>query len=816
MRKVSFKKFIIAGVFLLVTVLIGGIVLWTHANKARMLDYVQELASENLNGKLAIEDVRFTPFRHGLGLTFSFENVSITDSRILEHHTPLLQAESVSTTLDFKKLLSGSIRIRAVGMDKGRVTVFVRRDGYSNASVFEKSKTSPVPDTLEKGKNDFLQKLEIITFRDCPIQYHDSLRGKYYGTSFQNVTGRVHLTDSIRHLELDGRVYIKGLVFNAAKGTFLRQQSAKAHLSLDYFTIDKRWLLNPSYIRVADPEVDKITLSGSIQMGRSPGFIALDFGVEKTSLAATLYLLPKKLERAIVRRKILPVVKATVQLRGALNDPNPRINVRFQTDTFSYSLPYGHLRSMKATGSFTNQFDPKKKASDENSRIEVSQAAGFFETVPLKGRLSVTNIEVASSVMDFSLRATPATLNALLDTSHYVVRKGVAELSFHYEGSPVRFYDSKTDRMTGKLRGKVQLSNLALRNKPGKIALSQLTGTATFDENTVLIPKLSLHDGRSDLFLSGKVLHLPAALFGSTNPAQAYVHARIPDWNVTFPDRLAGRRARRASGKSKFKLTKLLDETIDNLQVTASLQAAHMQYHRFQADQVRGQVVIKNQLIELKNLSMNTCGGSVRLSGGFKTFDGKGFPLFYAQGKVEKANVESVFYSLANFGQKTITDQNLRGILTADFQFESLISNDTAVVKPSMRGYVNLNLEQVRIIDFKPLMDIRKLIFKNRALDNVTFAPLRTKFLLKGEEVEVNRMKVESNVFYFFLDGIYSFGNKTDLGIQIPMNNLRRKAPANHLEIREVEDVKGDVIFLRAIHEGNDVHIRYDKVKRFR
>lgn len=801
---------------MLVTVLVGGIVFWAHTNKVRMLDYVQAFASENLNGKLTIEDIRFTPFRHGFGLTFSFENVLIMDSRFSEHRTPLLQAERISTTLDFKELMRGSIRVQAVGVDKGRITVFVRHDGYSNASVFEKSNTSAVPDSLKKQKNDFLQKLDIVTFRDCPMQYSDSLRGKSYGVDFRDVTSRIRLTDSVRHLELDGAVFFQGLVFNAAKGTFLRQQSAQTHLSLDYFTPDKRWRVNPSFIQVSDPHVDKITIAGSIQAGQKPGLIALDFGVEKTSLAATLHLLPEKLERAIIRRKILPTVQATVQLRGALNDPHPRINIRFQTDTFSYPLPYGQLRGMKAVGTFTNQLDPQKKASDENSRIEVNRTIGFFETIPVQGRLNVTNLKVARSVMDFSLRATPATLNALLDTSRYVVREGEAILNFHYEGSPISFYDPKTDRMTGKLRGRVQLSKLALQNKPSKIAFTQLTGVATFDENSVLIPNLSLHDGRSDLFISGKVMHLPAALLGSPNPAQAYVHARIPDWNVTFPDRLAGRRARRALGKPRFKLTRLLDETIDNLQVTATLEANHMQYHRLQAERVRGQVVIKNQSIELKNLSMNTCGGSVHLSGGFKTFDGRGLPLFYAQGKVDKANVESVFYSMANFGQKTITDQNLRGILTADFQFESLISNDTSVVKSSMKGFVNLNLDKVQIIDFKPLTDIRKLIFKNRDLDHVRFAPLRTKFLLKGEEVEVNRMKVESNVFYFFLDGTYSFGNKTDLSIQIPMNNLRRKAPANQLEIREVEDVKGDVIFLRAIQENHEVRIRYDKVKRFR
>ena len=108
---------------------------------------------------------------------------------------------------------------------------------------------------------------------------------------------------------------------------------------------------------------------------------------------------------------------------------------------------------------------------------------------------------------------------------------------------------------------------------------------------------------------------------------------------MTFPDRLAGRRTRRDRGKPRFDLTKLLDETIDNLQITASLEADHLQYHRLEASQVRGQVMIKNQLIELKNLSMNTCGGSVRLSGGFKTFEGKSLPMFYAQGKVSKAKV---------------------------------------------------------------------------------------------------------------------------------------------------------------------------------
>jgi len=104
MRKVSFKKIILAGGILLVMALVGGSVLWTQTYKTRVLDYLKGLVAENLNGTLTIDNVRFTPFSNGVGLTFSFENVSISDSLISEHNTPLLQAERVSATLDLDQL----------------------------------------------------------------------------------------------------------------------------------------------------------------------------------------------------------------------------------------------------------------------------------------------------------------------------------------------------------------------------------------------------------------------------------------------------------------------------------------------------------------------------------------------------------------------------------------------------------------------------------------------------------------------------------------------------------------------------------------
>ncbi|GHB64505.1 AsmA-like C-terminal region-containing protein [Persicitalea jodogahamensis] len=796
-------------------VLLGGLSAWAITYKTRFLQQIEQISRENLDGELSVRDVGFTPFKHGVGITFSFHDVRLTGRRFARYHVPLLAAESVSATLDFGKLLRGEVQIRKLGVERGVVKVFRGKDGYTNASLFETVEQRWESDLPVNQSRNYFGNLEKIIFRDCPIQYVDSLKNKKFAATLRQVESQLGRTDSTRRFLIDGSVFFEELVFNAARGSFFRKQSAQTHLDLDYFPARHLWRINPSTVQVNDPKVDAIRFHGDIHLAEKPGRLALDFSLEKTDLAATLHLLPAKLEKAIAKRKILPTLQADIQLRGLLNDPSPLLTVQFQTDTFRYALPYGFLRDMRVKGTFTNRLDPNAPTGDPNSRITVSEAVGYFETIPLRGSLSITNLKTATSVMDFSLAATPATVNALLDTSLYAVRKGNATLKFHYEGSPVKFYDPVADRMTGKLRGSLQMNDIAFAKKTGHINVSRLNGEVRFDENQAILPRLTMHDGRNDLTISGKVLYLPASLFGSQRPAEAFVHIAIPEWNVTWPDRLAGMRQRRQRGKSKFRLTKLLDETIEKLKVTASLEAKQMKYRQLVATQLRGNVTIQNQSLELRNLSMNTCGGRVGISGGIKTYGGRKLPIFYVKGKVAQANIRSVFHSMGNFGQKAITDKNLRGILSADFAFQAKIKSDTSLLRSSMRGNINVNLEKGQILNFKPMLDIRKLVFKNRAWDNVRLAPLRTTFVLQGEEIKVARMKVQANVLYFFLDGVYSFGNKTDLSIQIPMNNLKRKAPQNQLEIREIEDVKGQILYLRAINEGDEVRIRYDKMKRF-
>jgi hypothetical protein len=125
-----------------------------------------------------------------------------------------------------------------------------------------------------------------------------------------------------------------------------------------------------------------------------------------------------------------------------------------------------------------------------------------------------------------------------------------------------------------------------------------------------------------------------------------------------------------------------------------------------------------------------------------------------------------------------------------------------------MRGLLRIDLTNGYIINFEPFMKMKKLIFKKRNFERVKFAPIRNDFKLVGQEVEIAPMEIESNVLTLYIDGIYSFGNKTDINIQIPLSNLKKRDSTYVLDPHNPEKKDGSKIFLRAIDENGEVNIK--------
>jgi hypothetical protein len=198
----------------------------------------------------------------------------------------------------------------------------------------------------------------------------------------------------------------------------------------------------------------------------------------------------------------------------------------------------------------------------------------------------------------------------------------------------------------------------------------------------------------------------------------------------------------------------------------------------------------------------------VRLSGEMGNNGSGTLPHLALRGKILNADVQSVFQSFDNFGQKTLTDKNLKGKLSTDFNFESNLNNNVRLIPATMKGLLHINLTNGHINNFEPFMKMKKLVFKNRNFESVQFAPITNNFHLRGEEIEIEPMEIESNVMTLFVDGVYSFGKKTDINIAIPLSNLKKRDSTYVLDPNNPERKEGSKIFLKAQDENGEVNIK--------
>lgn len=787
--------------------LFGAVEIWVYRNRDNIFEKAKEFANENLNGNLEIEDFKFRPFSGSFGLNFTLTNINLTDSLYQIHKKPFLQAEKMHIALDLAGFYKGNIKIKNLILENGSLKLFVQKDGYSNLSIF-KGDSKDKKDKKSGGNEGILKKLGNMRFVNFAVSFSDSVKQQHYGALFHDVTNIITTTDSSTNAAFNGSLFVNQLTFKPKKGGFLVKQEIRLGLALAYDADSKQLKIYPSVLESATN--DKIGINGIFDFSDSTKQFNLNFEAKKIAIKNALPLLNRRIREQIDSIGIQTDVETKVRVNGGIaSSVQPHVDVYFKTDTFQYNLPVGVLRDMRAEGNFTNQADTTKVPGPLNSRVTSKDLKGKFESIPFQLAIAITNFENPVARIKGNIDADSTNLDQLLDPSRYRFKNGSAKIEFNFNGSLKNFYDPDKDRFNGKLSGKVSINNISMDYLPRQVHLKKIKGEFTFNEKAFVFPDLSFSDSQNMLYIRGQVLDLIPYLFGSPKPLRANVDITIPSWQLNWLEPLLAPRQVATNKKKKLKLVELLDDAIDKMQIVAKLDAKKLNYKHFSAKDVKGEFTIWNNAVNIEYFVMKAFGGGhVRIAGEMDNSGSSQLPHLAVRGKISNADVHSVFYSFDDFGQKTLTHENLKGILNTDFSFESQLNNNVRLVPSTMKGLLRIDLTNAYILNFEPFMKMKKLIFRRRNFERVKFAPIRNDFKLSGQEIEIAPMEIESNVVTLYIDGTYSFGKKTDINIQIPLSNLKKRDSTYVLDPHNEEKKQGSKIFLRAIDEDGEVNIK--------
>jgi len=99
-------------------------------------------------------------------------------------------------------------------------------------------------------------------------------------------------------------------------------------------------------------------------------------------------------------------------------------------------------------------------------------------------------------------------------------------------------------------------------------------------------------------------------------------------------------------------------------------------------------------------------------------------------------------------------------------------------------------------------------LFANRDFENIRFAELTDRLEINNKDIKINRMEIQSTVFSFFIEGVYSMKGNTDLSIQVPLSNLKKRDGNYSPENIGTDKKGGKSIFLRG-RTGSDGNVAF-------
>jgi hypothetical protein len=120
------------------------------------------------------------------------------------------------------------------------------------------------------------------------------------------------------------------------------------------------------------------------------------------------------------------------------------------------------------------------------------------------------------------------------------------------------------------------------------------------------------------------------------------------------------------------------------------------------------------------------------------------------------------------------------------------------------------------LINYEPIKKLQRFIFKKRDFDNIRFAELKNRLEINNQEIKINRMEIQSTVMSMFVEGTYNQKGSTDISIQVPLSNLKKRSEDYNPENLGVDKKGGSSIFIRG-RPGEDGKIRFklDLFKKF-
>ncbi len=585
-------------IFTGILILIFGILIVVpYFFKDKVVTVIKETINKNVNASVDFTNVDISLISNFPNVKVSLNNFVITTFKPFEGDT-LASAKSISIKLPITSLFkasSGTIEVNYFSIDESNINVLINKEGFSNYDIAKESTTSEETST----SSSLNLSLDGYTISNSRIYYLDEVSGMYLKLENFNHKGSGNFSTAISEVKTKTNTNIS---FDYDNTKFINNQyfELKAIIGADLNQNKFTFLENEALINQL-----KLVFNGFVKLNETNQEIDLNFKTPSADFKNFLALIPEKYSKDISDVKTTGQFTIEGFAKGIVDATHiPKFDIQIASNNASFKYPDlpKTVQNIAINTAITNNTgitnDTKVNVKNFSFKIDdhTFSSSAFISNIINNPKISAkakgtVNLKAISEAYPMpEIENLQGILNADFETvfdmksieqqQHQNIKNAgnISLAEFKYEGSEME--------------------------KPIEIKRAKVT----FNTKSITLNEFEAKTGASDLKMNGTIENLIGFVLNNEN-MKGNFNLNSTTFNVTdFMATSTEVSSEENSTETQLKIPSFLDCTINAT-------AATVIYDNLTLKNASGTLSIKDEKVEITNLSSNIFNGRITLNG---------------------------------------------------------------------------------------------------------------------------------------------------------------------------------------------------------
>ena len=771
----------------LVLIVVTGISL-AYVYEAEVKQYAIAKINEQTNSKIKVEKIELSFLKRFPQAALQFHNIEIMEVVKAGEPSSLIKAKDVFLKFSVIDLIQSKIILKDVEIDNAKLNLVVFEDGSDNFHIFKER---------EEQKSDFLLELFQVSLHNFVVQYHNYATKQDLDLEIKKVSLKGNFGDTDFNIRFQGNTTIRKYSSEGYK--MLENKS----LSLD-FDVVKDMKTTVFQLRKGNINYNNIpfSITGNIEKPADGVFLDLKLSASSLSLVQLINTVPESYKSRLKDYKYQGIIAIDASIKGlVVSHSVPYIKIAISlNDAEIESIPFdAKLSKLRLKAYYTNG----KHHSLSSSSLHIEDFGFSMGASSFEGKFLLSNFVKSKLQMELNSSVDLGELIKFTGKLYGIQKlEGRANINFKIAGK-VKGLVGKEELSFNSIgySATVKMMGSSFQHESSDMYYKDIVGSLWLDENAIHIaPSKVVINGHS-VQLSGDVSNYYSWIKDSKNQ-KLIIRAKVNADYLGYSDIL------QITDNHKDG-----DGTFPNdIDMFLSFKADTFVWDKLMAQNATGDFRLSNQILSFHNLKFQIFDGSMSGELSINGSQVKSHSLF-CEGRANNVNITQLFRGFDNFNQQTITDQNLKGILSAKFTLNASFDSKWKTNSKAIMLESNVIIKNGELNNIKELNALSNYT-RIDDFSHIVFSTLENTIQIKNGNILIPDMLVKSNKMDIDLAGTHNFDNVYDYHIGVLMSDVLYKKAKSKSQ-NEFGEVQSDgygrtKLFFHVYGKGDDLSVKYD------